>query len=269
MLECINNLEEKLKNDSNSFFMSRPYFAYFSCYQGEFYLTKELRSINSFFMLRVKTYCKIIIDGKLTSLSPGVYTLYNICADEIKVMLREDCQCLMFDLRVFKGFCEANPEQGIQKSSHESMLCSLLDELNHEDMEINEILAIINLSVVPKKFIENDDYRRIRMAMEQNYNNRYFSLASLSDGVFMSERKIQQRLKENNTTYRKLLKDIRYKKLIHLINSSGGCESAKYYAIKSGFPNLQSGNCCFQEHHGVSVKTYIKNCRRYFLRDVH
>ncbi len=99
---------------------------------------------------------------------------------------------------------------------------------------------------------------KISRVILEHSNDINFNLSCLCNEVYMSKRKVQYILSDNNTSFKDILLNARVKTLKNTINV-GTSKSLSALVQECGFGSLNSANKAFHNHYGLSVSEYKKS----------
>ncbi|WP_418114607.1 helix-turn-helix domain-containing protein [Vibrio scophthalmi] len=112
----------------------------------------------------------------------------------------------------------------------------------------------------------NSECIKISKAILEHSNDNKFNLSCLCNEVYMSKRKVQYILSDNNTSFKDLLLNSRVKMLKNTIDV-GSSKSLSVLVQECGFGSLNSANKAFNNHFGLSVSEYKKSHERVSLTE--
>ncbi|WP_305372823.1 helix-turn-helix domain-containing protein [Photobacterium leiognathi] len=127
-----------------------------------------------------------------------------------------------------------------------------VDENKKTDIFVTTAIKMINCFFLQE---EENEIDKIKTFIMKNINN--ISISMVAHEFNMSIRKLQYKLKSYHVTYRRLVDEVKIKKLIHLL--SLGEKNSKYLVKNSGYNSFSSANRAFIRLTGKSIYKYINN----------
>lgn len=137
---------------------------------------------------------------------------------------------------------------------NETIIKFLFKVNNNDNTNIFIITAIKMLNCF---FLQEDDseFDKIKTFIMKNIKN--ISIDEVANTFNMSIRKLQYKFKNNHTTYRKVVDDIKIKKILYLLSLGGS--SPKKIINNSGYNSISSANRAFTRYTGQTIYQYMQN----------
>ncbi|MDK9782325.1 hypothetical protein KIT90_13130 [Vibrio sp. B172a] len=180
----------------------------------------------------------------------------------IDVKINENDKVVIINTDIFSGFCEVNKVEGIITNQYSDFISDLFDQISKPEEQVNEILAIVNLSMIQLK--KNDSklpINKLIRIIKENMKDRDFDLDALCEKAFVSRRKCQYIFSNHDTTFYAELKKARVENIRFEVIADSGSGTLESYVSKSGFKNIASANKSFNEIVGQKLREFIKSQR--------
>ena len=123
--------------------------------------------------------------------------------------------------------------------------------------ENTNIFIVTSIKMLNCFFLQEDDseFDKIKTFIMKNIKN--ISIDEVANTFNMSIRKLQYKFKNNHTTYRKVVDDIKIKKILYLLSLGGS--SPKKIINNSGYNSISSANRAFTRYTGQTIYQYMQN----------
>ncbi|MUK48757.1 helix-turn-helix domain-containing protein [Aliivibrio fischeri] len=244
----VNNMLSTLKkiinyditNSSTFCLIEKTYIVYLSGVIGNF--NKNI-NLKDFFIL--------IKDNTTKNKSMNSIVIYN---SDYESMLNSEDQLLI----IHKNFYQNLGMPNVNDSSMNSLLInSLFESIKTTKRPIYALLSLVNF-IGSEIYIchKKEKFEEIKRVIKTNASNAHFNLNELCSIIFMSKRKVQYIISDNNQTFLHLLHQYRVDELKSLIKQNGKMPILTISYL-SGFSCYATANRTFKHHVGMSIKDYI------------